>query len=114
MWLFEAPLTAGRASRKYQELVESERCLLVVAAIDGRQWSEEATKLVESMAVARSRECLPVMQRSVFLVWRCRWTRLRAVTCCRTFASSLTSYSEASEGVDGPTPDLADLFRWPD
>ena len=34
--------------------------------------------------------------------WRRPWTRSLAVSCCRTFASSLTSSSEALEGVDGP------------
>ena len=93
--------------RKHQELVKSERCLLVVVASEtGGRWSEEAMKFVESLAAARSRGCLPVMQRSVFLAWRRRWKRLLAVSCCRTFASSLTSSSEALEGVDGTTTDL--------
>ena len=65
---------------------------------------------VDSLAAARSRECLPVMQRSVFLSWRRRWTRMVAISCCRTFATSLTSSPDALEGVDGPTPDLADPF----
>ena len=67
---------------------------------------------VDSLASVRSREALPLMQRSSFLAWRKRWTRMLAVSCCRTFATSLTSSSEALDGVDGPTPDLADLFGW--
>ena len=33
-----------------------------------------------------------------------------AFCCSRAFAGLLTSNEEAVEGVDGPTPDLADLF----
>ena len=33
-----------------------------------------------------------------------------AFSCSRAFAGSLTSNAEAMEGVDGATPDLADLF----
>ena len=37
-----------------------------------------------------------------------------AVSCCRAYATSLISSSEALDGVDGPTPYLADLFGWRD
>ena len=98
---------------KCHELVECARCLLVVVAIEtGGRWSQEAVTFLDSLASACSCEALPLMQRSSFLAWRKRWTRMLAVSCCRTFATSLTSFSEALDGVDGPTPDLADLFGW--
>ena len=55
---------------KYHELVECARCLLVVVAIEtGGRWSQEAATFVDSLASARSREPLPLMQRSSFLAW---------------------------------------------
>ena len=56
------------------------RCHLVVMAIEtGGRWSNEALDFVADMAAARSREAQPVLQRSTFLAWRRRWTRMLAV-----------------------------------
>ena len=51
------------------------------------------------------------MNRPAFLAWRRHWTSMLAVSCCRAFSSSLTSAGVALDGVDGITPDLADLFE---
>ena len=43
--------------------------------------------------------------------WTKRWTRMLAVSCARSFATSLvTGLHGALAGVDGSAPDLADLF----
>ena len=44
------------------------------------------------------------MQRSSFLAWKKRWTRMLALSWCRTFATSLTSSSEALDGWTAPLP----------
>ena len=96
---------------KYAELAGGDRCRLVIVPIEtGGRWGEEAVKFVNSLASARSRDAPSTLQRSAFLAWRRRWTRMLAFACSRAFAGSLTSSAESMEGVDGATPDLADLF----
>ena len=96
---------------KYSELVDGQRCHLVVVAIEtGGRWSSEAYNFVEYLARARSRETPHVLRRSAFRTWRRRWTRMLAVSCCKAFTGSFTSPRGDFAGVDGTTPDLADLF----
>ena len=109
-----AVLTHAREDkeRKYAELLESERCRLVVVALEtGGRWSTEATEFMASLAAARAREAPRILWRSAFLGWRRRWSRMLAVSCARAFAASLVVLPAAAlSGTDGPTPDLADLF----
>ena len=109
-----AVLTQARRDKevKYSELVPAERCRLVVIALEtGGRWSTEALNFVEDMANSRAREAPPRLRRSAFLAWRKRWTRMLSVSCARSFATSLvTGQQDVMAGVDGSTPDLADLF----
>ena len=107
---------AARADkeRKYSELLNGDRCRLVVVALetDGR-WSLEAVDFIERLAMARSRDAPPNLQRSAFLSWRRRWTRMIAISCGRSFANSLvaqSSHPHALAGVDGEVPHLAELL----
>ena len=97
---------------KYHELVEGERCRLIVVALEtGGRWSSEAMDFVTDLARARARTEPPPLRGSAFFAWRRRWTRMLAVSCARAFASSLVStLSVSPEGQDGHAPDLADLF----
>ena len=80
---------------KYSELVDGQRCHLVVVAIEtGGRWSSEAYNFVESLARARSRETPHVLRHSAFLVWRRRWTRMFPVSCCRAFTVFLAATSQ--------------------
>ena len=98
--------------RKYAELLEGDRCHLVVVALEtGGRWSSEALELVESLAAARAREAPPILRRSAHLAWARRWGRMLSVSCARSFANSLTSPPTVDlQGTDGPVPDLFDLF----
>ena len=82
----------------------------VVPIETGGRWGEEVIRFVDTLASARSREAPSRLQRSAFLAWRRRWTRMLAFSCSWAFAGSLTSNAEVMEGVDGATPDVADLF----
>ena len=66
------------------------------------RWGEEAAF---TNASARAREAPPVLRRSMFFAWPRWWSGLIATSCWRAFAFSLVSHL----GVDGVTPDLADL-----
>ena len=93
-----------------RELLEGERCRLVVVGIEtwGR-WSTEAVEFFHMMAGARAREAPPVLRQSAHLAWRGKW--MLAVSCARAFANSLVSRVSDTLGTDGAAPDLADLFQ---
>ena len=106
-----AVLVKARADkeRKYAELVNGDRCRLVVVGVEtGGRWSDEAVTFLDHLASARAREP-PILRGSAFFMWRRRWSRMLAVACGRAFAQSLVSAAEGSCRVQGPTPDLADL-----
>ena len=74
----------------YPELVASNRCRLVVVALEtGGRWSEEASDIFRQLAFARAREEPPSMRWRVVLAWERRWTRMLATTCAVSFAASL-------------------------
>ena len=101
-----AILTQARRDKeaRYSELVAAERCRLVFVAL-------ETGPFIEEMAQARARDAPFRLRRSAFLAWGKRWTRMLSVSCARSFASSLVAGPhDAMSGVDGATPDLADLF----
>ena len=107
-----AVLVKARADkeRKYAELVNGDRCRLVVIGVEtGGRWSDEVVTFLDHLASARAREAPPILRGSAFFMWRRRWSRMLAVACGRAFAQSLVSAAEGSCGVEGPTPDLADL-----
>ena len=64
-----AVATAARhdKERKCHELLTSERCQLVVVAVEtGGRWSDEATEFVQSLAEVKSREAPPFLRGSAF------------------------------------------------
>ena len=97
--------------RKYGELLEGNRCQVVVGVETGGRWSQETYDFVNSMVVARARDAPPILRRSPHLAWQRRWMRMLAVSCGKAFAASLvSSLEDAWTGTEGRTPDLADLF----
>ena len=94
--------------RKYVELLDADRCRLVVIAM------ETATKLWlpwTHLPPPAPGKAPAVLRRSVHLSWRRRWSRMLPVSCARAFAASLVALpASALPGTDGATPDLADLF----
>ena len=97
---------------KYHELLSSERCRLVVVALEtGGRWSSEAIVSVTSLAGSRARDAPPPLRGSGFHFWRRRWIRMLSVFCARAFATSLvSSRAETPDGQDGFAPDLVELF----
>ena len=81
---------ARRVKETYSELV------------DGQEGAGGQRFTTESLTRTRSRETPHVLRHSAFLAWRRRWTRMLAVSCCRTFTGSLTR----SDFAGGTTPDL--------
>ena len=98
---------------KYSELFSGDRCRLVVVAMEtGGRWSPEAVEFVENLTAARARDAPPTLQRSTFLGWRRRWSRMLSISCGRSFANSLVAQSSvphALAGIDG-SGDLPSIF----
>ena len=94
----------------HPELAASERCRLVVLAIEtGGRWSEDAVHMIRQLAIARAR----YMSRQVSWAWERRWTRMLATTCAVAFAASLVEPSKWCDTwchTGGTTPGLADLL----
>ena len=109
-----AVLTRAREEKeaKYHELLSSERCRLVVVAVEtGGRWSSEAIEFVSLLAGSRARDAPPLLRGSAFHFWRRRWIRLLSVSCARAFATSLVSSKAVTpDGQDGFAPDLVELF----
>ena len=92
-----ATLTQARGNKEatYPELVASNRCRLVVVALEtGGRWSEEGVDVFRHLAFAKAREVPPALKWPVVLAWERRWTRTLATTCAVAFAASLVAPSE--------------------
>ena len=70
----EVVLTQARVDQetKYPEILTSDRCHLVVVAIETGRWSDEAADLMWQLAQAKSREVPAFMNCSVALAWERR------------------------------------------
>ena len=69
-------VTSSPGQRGNVELVASERCRLVVVALEtGGRWSMEVLEFVAHMTFSRARDAPPALRRAAFLAWRKRWTR---------------------------------------
>ena len=69
--------------RKYAELLEGDRCHVVVVALEtGGRWSSRALEFVESLGDS-AREAPSILRRSVHLAWARRWGRMLSRLICR-------------------------------
>ena len=98
---------------KYPELLCSQRCALVVVAVEtGGRWSHEAADFVEELAFARARDAPARLRHAAALAWQRRWVRLLSTACAVSFAHSLTAPCGdlGSAGLDGDAPQLCELL----
>ena len=76
-------IVASRARRdkenKFAELLQGDRCRLVVGIETGGRWRTEALQFVGMLAAARAPEAPRFLRRSAFLVWTRRWSRMLSV-----------------------------------
>ena len=72
-----ATATRNDKERKYHELLTSERCQLVVVAVEtGGKWNDEAMELIQNLTEVKSREAPPFLRGSAFHAWKRRWTKM--------------------------------------
>ena len=102
----------GRKERAYPELVRSQRCRLVVFAVEvGGRWSAESVDFVRQLAKAKARSAPELLRRSAELAWWLRWSGMLAVAAQSAVAATLLE--EPLQGLtshDGEAPNLAELF----
>ena len=93
----------------HPQLASSGRCKLVALAMEtGGRWSEEAVQTLQMLAHSKARDA------SVHaFIWERRWTRMLAIACAVSFASSLVEPPRNASWcrTDGETPLLAELLE---
>ena len=98
---------------KYNELVSSNRCRLVVLAMEvGGRCSAETVEFLEALSWARARSSSTSVRFAAALGWRRRWLRMLACSAARAWAESVTSPADLLWGapVDGDTPPVAEVL----
>ena len=84
-------LARRRKERTYAELLRSERCRLVVLAVEvGGRWSDEAASLVRGLARAKAREVPVRLRSSLVAVLVARWSALLSHAAMSAFAATFT------------------------
>ena len=114
---FEDGATCTDARRdkeaKYNELISSSRCRLVVLAMEvGGRCSGETMEFLEALSWARARSAVPLVRHATALGWRRRWLRMLACAAARAWAESVTLPADLlwSTAVDGDAPPDADVL----
>ena len=87
-----AALQDARRSRErtYPDLLNNQRCRLVVLAIEaGGRWSEEAAAFITNLARARARQAPTILQQSVAAALTARWSATLTHAAMTPFAAAL-------------------------
>ena len=108
--IFEAE---ERKHGQYPELVQSDRCRLVVLAGEvGGRWSSDCCKLLEELASHRSRHAPPQLRRSTARAWEARWWAMLSVAVQNALAATLVDDApHLLHGWAGDGPPLGELLR---
>ena len=76
--------------RTYPDLLNNQRCRLVVLAIEvGGRWSEEAAAFITNLARARARQAPTILQQSVAAALTARWSATLTHAAMTPFAATL-------------------------
>ena len=95
-------LARRRKERTYPELLRSERCRLVVLAVEvGGRWSDEGASFVRALARATAREVPVRLRSSLVAVLVARWSALLSQLCRPLLPPSR---------ADGALPPLGELL----
>ena len=80
--------------RTYPELMRSQRCRLVVLALEvGGRWSPEASQFVRLLARCRARAVPRPLRPATIAAFSSRWSALLAFSAARAFGASLLGLS---------------------
>ena len=101
-----------RKRRRYRELLATQRCHLLVAAVEvGGRWNEESFHFLVQLAKAKARQAPQVLRKSLELAWIRRWTGMLTHAAMDAFAASLLQEQPSTEaGADGPEPPTGELL----
>ena len=98
--------------RTYPELMRSQRCRLVVLALEvGGRWSPEASQFVRLLARCRARAVPRPLRPATIAAFTSRWSALLAFSAARAFGASLLGLSlPGTANVDGDQPLLSEVL----
>ena len=98
--------------RRYHELHRTERCKLVVAAMEvGGRWAEDAYDFLDQLAQTKAREASRALRKSAQLHWVRRWSTLVSFAAHRAFADTLLHGTAAGTDYwEGRAPTLGELL----
>ena len=101
-----------RKLRAYPELRQSERCHLLVAAVEtGGRWDEEAYKALVCLAKAKARSVPAVLRSAMTGALLHRWTGMLAFAIQDALAATLVEdMPAATVATDGPMPEWGVLL----
>ena len=99
--------------RTYPELVQGNRCRLVVLAMEvGGRWSDEASTFLRLLAKARSRAAPQALRAAATQAYLARWSALLTHAAQAPFAASLTLQDPAAQtGPESEPPPLSILLE---
>ena len=101
-------LARRRKKRTYPELLRSERCRLVVLAVEvGGRWSDEAASFVHALAPAKAREVPVRLRSSLVAALVARWSALLSHAAMLAFAAPS---GRGLSHADGALPPLGELL----
>ena len=85
--------------------------LSTVAGEVGGRWSEDAARLIQDMAFARSREAPRKLRSSAVVAWRKRWWTMLSVATQDTLAATMVNDRvEILDAADGEAPELTEVL----
>ena len=101
-----------RKRRRYRELLATQRCHLLVAAVEvGGRWNEESFHFLVQLAKAKARQAPQVLRRSLELAWLRRWTGMLTHAAMDALAASLLQEQPSTvQSADGPAPPTGELL----
>ena len=79
-----------RKEKRYPELLRGTRCRLVVTEMEvGGRWSKEVYEFLDTLALAKARDAMPILRGSACTSWKKRWCAMLSVAGMRAFADTL-------------------------
>ena len=83
---------------------------MVVLAVEGGRWSDEAASFVRALARAKAREVPVRLRSSLVAVLVARWSALLSHAAMSAFAATFTQRAGALSHADGALPPLGELL----
>ena len=96
-----------KKQRRYRELTGTQRCRLVVAAVEvGGRWQKESYQFLVHMAKAKAQQAPAILRTALTAAWVRRWTGMLAHAAMTALADSLTKEHYGTSACSAGTEPL--------